>query len=134
MTAATVLDGVDAVLAATGWHLGASDWLELTGDRIALFESVVGGDALEYLILSLSNHFLPQILEVRGVAMGVNYGVDSVRFPCQVGAGDRLRATAYMLDVRPVPGGAQTTIRITIEAEGRTEPACVIDSVSRWLE
>ncbi len=93
----------------------------------------MGAAASEYLILSLSNHFLPQILEVRGISMGVNYGVDRVRFPTRVGAGDRLRATADVVDARPVPGGAQTTIRITVEAAGHPKPACVIDSVSRWL-
>jgi acyl dehydratase len=134
VTAATVLTGVDEVLRAAGRHLGESEWFDLTGDRIALFESVVGSAMVEYLILSLSNHFLPQILEVRGVAMGVNYGADVVRFPSRVGAGDRLRATADLIDARPVTGGVQTTIRITIEAAGRPEPACVIDSLSRWLE
>jgi hypothetical protein len=134
VTAATVLTGIDEVLAAAGRRLGESEWFDLTGDRIALFESVVGPATVEYLILSLSNHFLPQILEVRGVAMGVNYGVDSVQFPARVGAGDRLRATADLIDARPVTGGVQTTIRITIEAAGRPAPACVIDSLSRWLE
>jgi acyl dehydratase len=134
MSAATVLDGLDEVLAATGRHLGESAWLDLTGDRIALFESVAGTASLEYLVLSLSNHFLPQILEVRGVAMGVNYGVDCVRFPTRVGAGDRLRARADLIDARPVTGGVQTIIRITVDAAGHPEPACVIDSVSRWLK
>jgi hypothetical protein len=134
VTAVTVLNGVAEVLAAAGRHLGESTWLDLTGDRIALFESVVGPGSSEYLILSLSNHFLPQIVEVRGVAVGVNYGVDSVRFPVRVGAGDRLRAAADLIDARPVPGGVQTTIRITVEAAGRPEPACVIESLSRWLE
>lgn len=134
MSATTVLNGVGEVLAASGRHLGESGWLDLTGDRIALFESVAGPAAAEYLVLALSNHFLPQILDVRGVAMGVNYGVDCVRFPARVGAGDRLRARADLIDARPVAGGVQTTIRITIEAAGQPEPACVIDSVSRWLE
>jgi hypothetical protein len=134
MTAATVLDGLDEVLAATGRHLGESGWLDLTGDRVAVFESVVGQDAIEYLILSLSNFFLPQILEVRGVAMGVNYGVDCVRFPAGVRVGDSLRARADLIDAHPVPGGVQTTIRITIESAAMHEPACVIDSISRWME
>ena len=134
MTAATVLEGLDAVLAASGQQLGESAWFDLTDDRITLFESVVGPGALEYLVLSLSNHFLPQILEVRGVAMGVNYGVDCVRYPTTVRSGDRLRARAELTEARPVGGGVQTTIRITIEAAGRPEPACVIDSLSRWME
>jgi hypothetical protein len=133
MTAVTVLRGVDEVLAAAGRHLGESGWFDLTGDRIALFQSVVGPDAAEYLVLSLSNYFLPQILEVRDVAMGVNYGTEIVRFPVRVGAGDRLRAAADLVEARPVAGGVQTTIRITIEAAGRREPACIIESLSRWM-
>ena len=131
--AVTLLDGIEAVMAAAGQELGVSDWLELTGDRASLFDSVVGPGAREFLVLSLSNHFLPQILEVRGVSMGINYGTDRVRFGSPVGMGARLRASARMIAAHPIPGGAQTTIHITVEEEGRSEPACEIDSLSRWL-
>ena len=129
----TVLDGIDEVLGAGGRELGVSRWLELTAEREALFASVVGPGAGELLVLSLSNHFLPQLLEVRGVAMGINYGVDRVRFPAPAVTGDRLRASATVVAAQPIAGGAQTTIRIVIEVEGRAEPVCEIDSISRWM-
>ena len=88
----------------------------------------------DLFVLSLSNLFLPQIVEVQGFAMGVNYGTGSIRFPAPAAAGSRIRGGAELIEVTPVPGGLQTTIRITIEIEGGGEPAAVIDSLSRWLD
>ncbi len=149
---ATVLDGPDEVRAAVGRHLGHSDWLEITQERVNLFADATGDHqwihvdverakagpfgtpiAHGYLTLSLSNYFLPQIVEVRGFSMGVNYGVDKVRFPAPVPVGSRIRAGAELAEVTEVAGGLQTLIRITIEVEGGTKPACVIDSLSRWM-
>ena len=152
-TAATVLDGLDEVRAAAGHHLGHSDWLAITQERVNQFaeatgdhqwihvdverakaESPFGGPiAHGYLTVSLSNLFLPQIVEVRGVSMGVNYGTDKVRFPSPVPVGSRVRGGAELIDVTEISGGVQTLIRITIEVEGAPKPACVIDSLSRWL-
>jgi acyl dehydratase len=146
--AQTVLDGVDAVLAAAGTHLGYSDWLEITQDRIDGFadhqwihvdpEKAKDGPfgttiAHGYLTLSLSNYFLPQIVEVQGISMGINYGVDKVRFPTPVPVGSRIRAGAELLAVQEIEGGVQATTRVTIELEGAPKPACVIESLSRYL-
>jgi acyl dehydratase len=76
---------------------------------------------------------LPLIVEVRGFDAGVNYGVDKVRFPSPVKVGQRIRAGAELVSIDDVRGGLQTTIRITIESEGSDKPACVIESLSRWL-
>ena len=65
--------------------------------------------------------------------MGVNYGVDKVRFPSPVPVGSRVRAGAELVAVADVAGGAQATIRITIEVAGAAKPACVIESLSRYL-
>jgi acyl dehydratase len=148
----TILDGEDAVRAAVGTHLGYSDWLEIDQDRINLFADATGDHqwihvdvekakagpfgapiAHGYLTLSLSNLFLPQIVEVRGFDMGVNYGVDKVRFPAPVTVGSRIRGGGELIDVSDVKGGIQTLVRITVEIEGGDKPACVIDSLSRWL-
>ena len=86
-----------------------------------------------YLTLSISNELLPQILEVKGVSLGVNYGVDRIRFPAPVPVGSRLRAGAELVDVTDVKGGIQTLVRITLEIEGGTKPVCIIDSLSRYL-
>jgi acyl dehydratase len=151
--ASTTFDGIDAVRAAVGTHLGFSDWTEITQQRVDEFadatgdhqwihvdperaraESPFGGPiAHGYLTLAISNEMLPQIVEVRGVSMGVNYGVDKVRFPAPVPVGARLRAGAELLEVGDVSGGIQTTMRITIEVEGTEKPACVIESLSRFF-
>ena len=150
--AQTVLDGVDAVTKAVGNHLGYSDWLEITQERVNQFAEATGDHqwihvdperakdgpfgttiAHGYLTLSLSNLFLPQIVEVRGFDLGVNYGVNKVRFPAPVPVGAKIRAGVELIEAEPVPGGVQTVTRITIEVEGGSKPACIIESVSRYL-
>ena len=150
--AATVLDGPDDVRAHLGKHLGYSEWIEIDQDRVNLFADATGDHqwihvdperatkgpfgapiAHGYLTLSISNLFLPQIVEVRGFSAGVNYGVDKVRFPSPVKVGARIRAGAELTAISEVNGGLQTTIVITIDIEGGTKPACVIESLSRWL-
>lgn len=152
MTAQTILDGPDAVRAAVGTHLGFSDWLLMEQDRVNTFADATGDHqwihvdperaaagpfgapiAHGYLTMSLSNFFLPQIIETRGFSAGINYGVDKVRFPSPVKVGDRIRAGAELIEVTDVNGGLQTLVRITIEIDGSDRPACVIDSLSRWL-
>ncbi len=151
--AITTFDGIDQVRAAVGTHLGYSDYTEVTQERVDQFaeatgdhqwihvdveraraESPFGGPiAHGYLTLAISNELLPQILEVRGVSLGVNYGVDRIRFPAPVPVGSRLRAGAELVDVSDVKGGIQTLVRITLEVEGGTKPVCIIDSLSRYL-
>ena len=150
--AATTLDGPDAVRAHIGRHLGHSEWLTIDQDRVNLFADATGDHqwihidveraksgpfgapiAHGYLTLSLSNLFLPQIVEVVGFSTGVNYGVDKVRFPSPVKVGDRVRAGAELTEVIDVTNGLQTKIVITIEVEGSAKPACIIESLSRWL-
>ncbi len=147
----TVLHGIDELRGAVGRHLGHSDWLEIDQARIDLFAEATGdrqwihvdperakdgpfGSTIAhgYLTVSLSNLFLPQILTVEGVSMGVNYGVDKIRFPAPVPVGSRVRGGAELVEVTPAGEGVQTLIRITIEIEGGERPACVIDSLSRW--
>ena len=155
--AQTVFEGVDEVRAAVGRDLGTSEWMEITQERIDRFAEATGDHqwihvdperakdgpfgttiAHGYLTLSLSNYFLPQVVEVTGFTMGVNYGVDRVRFVAPVAVGARLRAGAELTEVSDVAGGLQTTMTITIEIGGGGDhavarPACVIRSVSRWL-
>jgi len=150
--ASTVLDGPDDVRAHLGKHLGHSEWIEIDQDRVNLFADATGDHqwihvdperatkgpfgapiAHGYLTLSISNLFLPQIVEVKGFSAGVNYGVDKVRFPSPVKVGASIRAGAELTAISEVNGGLQTTIVITIEIEGGTKPACVIESLSRWL-
>ncbi len=149
-TAATVLHGPDELRAALGRHLGHSEWLTIDQYRIDQFTEATGAPAAftdGYLTLSLSNYFLPQIVEVTGFTMGVNYGAEMVRFLKPVEVGASLRAGAELTGVADVTGGMQTTMTITITISGTisgavagtiagdvpAQPACVIESVSRWL-
>jgi acyl dehydratase len=148
----TVFEGIDAIKAAVGQHLGYSDWYEVTQAQVNLFADATGDHqwihvdperaasgpfggpiAHGYLTMSLSNLFLPQIVEVRGVSLGVNYGANKVRFPAPVPVGSKIRGGAELIAVEDVSGGVQTTIMVTIEIQGGDKPACVIESLSRYL-
>lgn len=148
----TVLDGPDAVVGALGTHLGYSEWLIVDQARIDLFAEATGDHqwihvdperaaagpfgstiAHGYLTLSLTNYFLPRIVEVRGFGAGINYGLGKVRFPTPVPVGSRVRAGAELTDVSEIAGGLQTEMRITVEVDGADKPACVAMSLSRWL-
>jgi acyl dehydratase len=137
---------------AVGQHLGYSEWLTITQERINQFADATGDHqwihvdpvrakdgpfgaciAHGYLTLSLVNLFLPQIVEVRGIRMGVNYGVDKVRFPAPVRVGARIRGAGELVNVEEVKGGVQATIRVTVEIEGSDRPGCVVDTISRFF-
>ena len=151
--AVTTFDGIDSVRAAVGTHLGHSDWVEVTQQQVDTFaeatgdhqwihvdverataESPFGGPiAHGYLTLALTNLFLPQVVEVRGVSLGVNRGTGKIRFPAPVPVGSRLRAGVELVAVDDVAGGIDTTMVITVEREGSTKPVCVVESLSRYL-
>ncbi|CAB4674472.1 unannotated protein [freshwater metagenome] len=86
-----------------------------------------------YLTMSLASLFLPQIVLVHGLSMGLNYGVDKVRFPSPVPVGSRLRGKGTIISAIEVTGGVQAVIRVTIEREGSEKPCAVVDTVSRYL-
>lgn len=148
----TIFNSPDDLEAAVGSHLGHSDWLTIEQDRINLFADATGDHqwihvdpeaakdgpfgapiAHGYLTLSLTNLFLPQIVEVRGASAGINYGVNKVRFPQPVTVGSRVRAGAELSSCEQVNGGVQVVITITVEIEGSERPACIVESVTRWL-
>ncbi len=148
----TVFEDIDQLQAAVDTHLGYSDWVEGTQERVDRFADATGDHqwihvdveraaagpfggpiAHGYLTLALTNMLLPQIIEVRGISMGVNYGANKVRFPAPLPVGARVRAGADLLSVDEVAGGVQTQMRVTIEAEGADKPVCVVEAVSRYL-
>ncbi|MEN5114871.1 MaoC family dehydratase [Brevundimonas diminuta] len=132
--------------------LGASEWLSIDQDRIDGFARVTGDDqwihvdperarngpfgatiAHGYLTVSLANLFLPQILEVRGFSMGVNVGVDTIRFLAPVRVGSRLRGSGVLLYAQEAKGeSVQAVVRLTVEIDGEAKPACVLDAISRY--
>jgi acyl dehydratase len=148
---ATIFSTPADLKTAVGQDLGHSEWLEITQERINLFADATGDHqwihvdperakngpfgaciAHGYLTLSLVNMFLPQIVVVRGIRMGVNYGVDKVRFPAPVRVGARIRGSGQLISVEDVKGGVQATVRVTVEIEGGDKPACVVDTISRF--
>jgi acyl dehydratase len=141
------------LLGAVGRKLGASEWLAIDQARVDQFADATGDHqwihvdteraksgpfggtiAHGYLTLSLVNSFLPQLLEVRGVSMGVNYGCDRVRFPAPVKVGARVRGVGEVVAAEEVKGGAvQVTVRVSVEVEGSDRPACIVDTISRFM-
>lgn len=138
-SAKAVFDSPDELLGAVGRDLGVTEWAAVDETGVRNFLKATGspahsnGTVPPLMILSWTNRFLPDLLEVRGVSSGVNYGAGTVRFPAAVHEGQRIRASARLSDASEVPGGVQTTVEITVEAEGSTEAVCVVESLSRWM-
>jgi len=139
------------LLQGVGKDLGVSDWLLIDQQRINLFADATGDHqwihvdpvkakdgpfgaciAHGYLSLSLVNMFLPQIVEVQNLKMGVNYGCEKVRFPAPVPVNSKVRGRGELISVEEVKGSFQAVIRVTVEIEGNDRPACVIDTISRY--
>ena len=140
-----------ADLAALAGHdIGSSDWLAIEQSRIDRFAEATGdqqwihidpvratagpfGAPIAHGFLTLS--LLPMLFEgafaIDDVRMGVNYGLNRVRFVSPVRVGSRVRGRFKLLSYGPLDGGAQLTVRATIELEGSAKPACVAETVSR---
>ena len=136
----------------TGTELGTSDWYEVTQEHVNLFadatsdhqwihvdveratkDSPFGGPiAHGYLTLSLLVPLLEQVLTVSDTVMGVNYGLNKVRFPSPVPVGSRVRLTATLANVDEITGGKQLTFSCVVEREGGDKPVCVAEPVYRY--
>jgi acyl dehydratase len=148
---ATIIDGIDGLKAKVGEHLGYSDYVEITQEQVNLFADATGDHqwihvdverakagpfgapiAHGYLTLSLGPALLPQVVQVNGIAMGVNYGANKVRFPSPVPVGAKVRLGAKLLSVEDVTGGAQGTVEMTFEVKGAAKPSCVAEVIFRY--
>jgi acyl dehydratase len=149
--AARVINGPDELKALVGEHLGYSEYLEVTQERVNTFaeatgdfqwihvdvdranrESPFGGPiAHGYLTLSLGPMLYPQVVRVEGFKLGVNYGANKVRFPSPVPVGSNVRLGVKMLEVEDISGGVQLTMEFTFEVEGASKPSCVAEIVFR---
>ncbi|MDC3401866.1 MaoC family dehydratase [Alphaproteobacteria bacterium] len=146
-----VFEGPAELLGNEGLTLGPTDWMDVTQARINLFadatddhqwihvdeEKAKAGPfgapiAHGYLTLSLAAKFLPELMTVKNMSMGVNYGVGKARFPNSVKVGARIRAHGELIHIEEVKGGYQSTCRITVEIEGEERPACTVDTISRY--
>lgn len=114
---------------ATGDH----QWIHIDPERAAA-ESPYGATiAHGYLTLSLTNMFLPGLITVEQISMGINYGVNKIRFPAPVPVGSRIRVGAELSSVEEITGGVQAVITITVEVEDSPKPACVVESLTRYM-
>jgi acyl dehydratase len=145
------VNGIDELKKLAGSDLGTSDWIEVTQERINTFADATGDHqwihvdpekaaegpfgapiAHGYLTLSLFIPLFTELLDVQGVTTKVNYGLNKVRFPSPVKVGSRIRLVGKLAEVEDVPGGVQITVDGTIEIEGGTKPAAVLQSLSRF--
>ncbi|MDE2356800.1 MAG: MaoC family dehydratase [Alphaproteobacteria bacterium] len=131
-----------------GTEVGVSDWVEITQDRVNLFADATGDHqwihvdveratremggpiAHGYLTLSLIPFLSQGLMPVKGVARGINYGSDKVRFTNMVRIGKRVRLRQKLIAVEPRAGGLQIKNECTIEIEGEDRPACVAETIS----
>jgi acyl dehydratase len=148
----TVIDGVEGLKRLAGEHIGTTGWMPVTQEQVDQFAAATGDHqwihvdpdraaagpfggtiAHGFLTLSLVPVVLGELLDVRGFSMGVNYGLDKVRFPAPTPVGSKIRASVVIEEVAEVPGGVQTAYTITFEAEGGTKPVCVARFLERWF-
>ncbi|GAA3443361.1 MaoC family dehydratase [Planomonospora venezuelensis] len=147
-----IFANVQELKAAVGEHLGRTEWRTVTQEQVGLFADATGDHqwihvdveaaakgpfggtiAHGYLSLSLLPSFMMELLRVDGLAMGINYGLDKVRFPSPVPVGARVRAGAELVDLKGTPAGYLSKMRMTVEVEGRDKPACVADTLSLYV-
>lgn len=147
-----LIRGLEELRTLVGQEIGTSDWLEITQDRIQKFADVTGDHqwvhcnpemaaahspygttiAHGFLTLSLCTMLAQEINMIEGVRMGVNYGLNRVRFPNAVRVGSRIRMTSVLTELKEIAGGGvQVTYKQTYEVEGEDKPACVAETVAR---
>jgi acyl dehydratase len=133
-----------------GQEIGVSDWITVTQERIQLFADATNDHqwihvdverakagpfgttiAHGFLTLSLLPEMAASAFGVRETRMGVNYGLNKVRFPAPVPSGSRLRGRFKLIGYEPLEGGAQLTIQVTMEREGSDKPVCIAESIGR---
>ncbi|CAN5378343.1 3-hydroxyacyl-thioester dehydratase HtdZ [soil metagenome] len=146
-------ESVDGLVAASGEELGSSDWVTISQEEVNLFADATGDHqwihvdpekaasgpfgttiAHGFLTLSLLPRLMHQIYTVEGIKLAINYGLNKVRFPAPVPVGSKVRATSTLTDTQDVGNGTvQVTVTTVIEIEGAAKPACVAESILRYI-
>ena len=148
-----VFEGLDQVSAAIGEHVGYSDWMEITQERVDAFADATGDHqwihvdparaaegpygttiAHGYLTLSLLPVLGNRVMDIRGFSVMINYGLGKVRFPAPVPVGSRIRAGVELTSLDRKPSGAQLTTLVTVEIEGGDRPAVVAEAIRLMVE
>ncbi len=145
------VNGLDELRARVGEHLGYTDWSEVTQERVNTFADATGDHqwihvdveraaagpfggpiAHGFLTLSLLIPLWTELLDLTGIDVRVNYGLNKVRFPAPVPVGSRVRLGATVAELRDVPGGAEAVIDAVLECDAAAKPACVAQVVHRY--
>lgn len=146
-----IVNGLDELRAHVGEHLGYSEWTPVTQERINTFadatddhqwihvdvERAASGPfgapiAHGFLTLSLLIPLWGQILDLRGIDMAVNYGLNKVRFPAPVPVGSKIRMGATLATLTDVSGGVEAVIDAVVERDQSVKPVCVAQVVHRY--
>jgi acyl dehydratase len=147
----THVNSIEELTKLVGTHLGYSDYRRVTQEEVNLFADATGDHqwihvdperaatgpfghtiAHGYLTLSLIPVLLGGVIKVDGVAMGVNYGTNKVRFTSPVPVGSEVRAGATLVSVDDIAGGAQVALDVTVEVKDAAKPSCVAQVVYRY--
>ena len=147
------IDNLQSLKGFLGREIGVTDWLALTQERIQQFadatedrqwihvdreraqkESPYGATiAHGFLTLSLLSYFVKQAIDFRGgMRMGINYGLNRVRFPSAVPAGSRIRARISLHSLKELPDCVESIFSIAVECEGAEKPCCVAEWIVRY--
>jgi acyl dehydratase len=147
-----VVDGIEAIKGLTGRDLGATEWVDISQERVNQFadatddhqwihidtERAQAGPfkttiAHGFLTLSLTVPLFGKLIQFTGIGMGINYGLNKVRFPAPVPVGSRIRMLGTVVEATSVGGGGvQLVLDFTVEAEGSAKPVCVAQAVQRF--
>jgi len=147
----TTVQGIDGLKELVGTELGTSAPLLVTQEAVNLFAEATGDHqwihvdvekaragpfggpiAHGYLTLSLLPALLPGIFSVEGISMGVNYGLNKLRFPSPVPVGSEVVCTATLVGVDDIRGGAQVTLGVVVTVVGASKPSCAAEVVFRY--
>lgn len=113
---------------------GDTQWIHVDAERAKRESPYQGTIAHGFFTLSLISRLLRDAVgAVTGTRMGVNYGLNKVRFPSPVPVGSRVRARCTLSNVEPVDGGVQATWHVVVERDGSAKPCCVAEWVVRYL-
>lgn len=141
------------LVAAKGEVLGTSSWVEITQDAVNLFADATGDHqwihvdperakagpfgttiAHGFMTLALLPRLMHEMYTVHGIKLAINYGLNKVRFPAPVPVGSKVRATSTLVDAEDVGNNTvQLTVSTTVEVQGGGKPACVAESVLRYI-
>jgi len=138
--------------AASGEHLGYSPWREVTQQQVDGFADITGDRqwihvdperaaasqfggtiAHGYLTLALVTVFMSEIFRIDNLTMGINVGLNRVRFPAPVKVGSRVRGGAQLLSVKRSPAGSLSAVRVTVDADGQKRAVCIAETLSLYV-